>query len=138
MAHSSPPRPTNVELDILRVLWARGPATVREVCDGLNATRPTSEASGYTTVLKMMQIMTEKGLLERDERDRAHVYKPRVEREKTQRAMVGHLLDRVFAGSAADLMLQALAAKEASPEEIRQLRELLATYEGKPKKGAAK
>jgi len=128
------PRPTNAELEILRVLWDRGTGTVRDVYETLAKRVPEGEASGYTTILKLMQIMTEKGLVERDEDARAHVYKPKIPREETQRAIVGHLMNRVFAGSAAELMMQALAAKEASPEEIRELREMLDRYE----KGAGK
>jgi len=99
----------------------------------ISAARPG--LTGYTTILKLMQIMTEKGLLERDEAERAHVYKPRVAREKTQRAIVGHMLDRVFSGSAADLMMQALAAKPTSPAEINEMREMLARYEKEQKQG---
>jgi len=127
MSNTSIPRPTNSELEILRVLWSRGPATVRDVHETISSGKPG--ATGYTTILKLMQIMTEKGLLERDEAERAHIYKTKVTREKTQRAIVGHMLDRVFAGSASDLMLQALASKPTSPGEIRELRELLARYE---------
>jgi len=127
MPNASGSRPTNSELEILRVLWDRGPLTVRDVHETISAGKPG--VTGYTTILKLMQIMTEKGLLERDEAERAHVYKPRVAREKTQRAIVGHMLDRVFSGSASDLMMQALAAKPTSAAEIRELRELLARYE---------
>src|ERR671910_3306550 len=90
------PRPTDAELPILRVLWARGAATVREVHDSLSAARPTA----YTTTLKLLQIMTEKGLVERDERDRSHVYRARSGEEQTQRQLLHDLLDRVFDGSA--------------------------------------
>jgi predicted transcriptional regulator len=133
MSTTPSPRPTNSELEILRVLWDRGPATVRDVHEVISAARPG--LTGYTTILKLMQIMTEKGLLERDEAERAHVYKPRVAREKTQRAIVGHMLDRVFSGSAADLMMQALAAKPTSPAEINEMREMLARYEKEQKQG---
>ena len=133
MSTAPSPRPTNSELEILRVLWDRGPATVRDVHELISAARPG--LTGYTTILKLMQIMTEKGLLERDEAERAHVYKPRVAREKTQRAIVGHMLDRVFSGSAADLMMQALAAKPTSPAEIKEMREMLARYEKEQKQG---
>ena len=133
MSTAPSPRPTNSELEILRVLWDRGPATVRDVHELISAARPG--LTGYTTILKLMQIMTEKGLLERDEAERAHVYKPRVAREKTQRAIVGHMLDRVFSGSAADLMMQALAAKPTSPAEINEMREMLARYEKEQKQG---
>ena len=133
MSTAPSPRPTNSELEILRVLWDRGPATVRDVHEVISAARPG--LTGYTTILKLMQIMTEKGLLERDEAERAHVYKPRVAREKTQRAIVGHMLDRVFSGSAADLMMQALAANPTSPAEINEMREMLARYEKEQKQG---
>ena len=133
MSTAPSPRPTNSELEILRVLWDRGPATVRDVHEVISAARPG--LTGYTTILKLMQIMTEKGLLERDEAERAHVYKPRVAREKTQRAIVGHMLDRVFSGFAADLMMQALAAKPTSPAEINEMREMLARYEKEQKQG---
>jgi predicted transcriptional regulator len=138
MPDSSLPRPTNAELEILRILWDRGSGTVRDVHDALSARKAEGEATRYTTVLKLMQIMTEKGLVARDEKERAHVYRPRLEREKTQRAIVGHLLDRVFSGSAADLMMQALASKKTTPEEIRELRELLARYEKGQEKGTGK
>jgi predicted transcriptional regulator len=119
------PRPTESELDILRVLWTRGPSTVREVQRALENERTI----GYTTVLKLMQIMTEKGLVQRDEKDRAHVYKAAAREEQTQRQLVGHLLDRAFGGSAAKLMVQALATQRASAEEIKQMREMLEEFE---------
>ena len=116
------PRPTDAELEILRVLWEAGQATVREVQERLEARR----ASGYTTVLKQLQIMTEKGLVERDESGRAHVYRPSVSREATESQLVGDLLDRAFGGSAARLVMRALAAKPASEREIGEIRRLLA------------
>jgi predicted transcriptional regulator len=125
MAKAKLSRPTNSELDILRVLWARGPSTVRDVHGALNAERPT----GYTTVLKLMQIMTEKGLVRRDEKERAHVYRATVAEEHTQRQLVGHLIERAFGGSATKLMMQALATQKASPEEIRQMQEMLKEFE---------
>jgi predicted transcriptional regulator len=135
MTDSPLPRPTNAELDILQVLWDRESGTVRDVCDALARAR-SGEAPGYTTVLKLMQIMTEKGLLARDEKERAHVYRPMLPRERAQRVMVSQLLERVFAGSALQLMMQALAARKTSPEEIRRLRELLDRHEkGIPEKG---
>jgi predicted transcriptional regulator len=120
-AKKSVPRPTDAELGILRVLWQQGPSTVREVQEVLNAERPT----GYTTVLKFMQIMHEKGLVVRDESQRSHVYRPRVAAEKTQRQLVADLLDRAFEGSAKKLVMQALSAKKISAEELVQIRALL-------------
>jgi predicted transcriptional regulator len=114
-------RPTNAELEILRVLWQHGPSTVRQVQDVLCAEKPT----GYTTVLKFMQIMTVKGLLVRDESERTHLYKPRVPAENTQRQLVADLLERVCEGSAEKLMLHALTAKKVSPEELANIRKLL-------------
>ena len=124
------PRPTDAELEILAVLWQRGPSTVREVHDSISELKPT----GYTTVLKLMQIMTEKGLVSRDERERAHVYRARVPEEQTQQQLVGDLLDRAFKGSAASMVMQALATKRASPEDLSRIRQLLDDYEsgGKP------
>lgn len=115
------PRPTDAELAILRVLWQRGPATVRQVHDVLSRERPTA----YTTALKMLQIMTEKGLVRRDERDRTHVYHARLTQAQTQRQLLGDLLDRAFGGSSSQLVMQALATRRASPEEIAEIRRLL-------------
>ena len=126
MAKKKQPLPTDAELDILRVLWDRGPATVREVFETLNPTRDV----GYTTVLKLMQIMAEKGLVERDESQRSHVYRAAAPAEKTQKQLVSDLLDRAFAGSTEQLVLQALSSKKASREEIEQIRKLLDQLEG--------
>ena len=115
------PRPTDGELAILRVLWDRGASTVRQVHDVLSRQRPTA----YTTALKLLQIMTEKGLVRRDETDRTHIYEPRLSEEQTQRQLVRDLLDRAFAGSASKLVMQALAARRASPEELGEIRRLL-------------
>src|ERR1700688_2099634 len=115
------PRPTDAELEILRVLWDRGPSTVRQVHTVLEQARPV----GYTTVLKFMQIMAVKGLVGRDETARAHVYKARVAQEQTQRQLVHHLLERAFGGSASRLMMQALAGRKASRDEIAQMRQML-------------
>ena len=115
------PRPTDAELAILRVLWDRGASTVRQVHDVLSRQRPTA----YTTALKLLQIMTEKGLVRRDETDRTHVYEPRLSEEQTQRQLVRDLLDRAFAGSASKLVMQALATRRASPEELGEIRRLL-------------
>ena len=112
------PRPTDAELAILRVLWERGPSTVRQVHDVLARDRQAA----YTTSLTLLQIMTEKGLVERDERDRTHVYRARLGEEQTQRQLVRDLVDRAFGGSAMKLVLQALAARRASPEELRDIR----------------
>lgn len=117
------PQPTAAELAILNVLWRRGPATVREVCDDLS--RQRDDDVGYTTALKLLQIMTEKGLVLRDESRRTHVYRPAGTEEQTQRQLVADLLDRAFNGSARKLVLQALSAKKASAREIAEIRALL-------------
>lgn len=123
---STPPRPTPAELEILRVLWQRGPSTVREVHERLREDR----ATGYTTVLKMLQIMTDKGLVARDERQRAHVYSARRPEAQTQRQLVRDLLERAFGGSAMKLVMHALADRETSPEEVARIRQLLDEIEG--------
>jgi predicted transcriptional regulator len=123
MNESKLPRPTDAELAILRVLWERGPSTVREVHEALQ------DGSGYTTVLKLMQIMTEKGLVVRDESQRAHVYSARATQQKTQRQLVADLVDRAFGGSPAQLAMQALSTKKTSPEELAELRRLLDSLE---------
>ncbi|HYO68172.1 MAG TPA: BlaI/MecI/CopY family transcriptional regulator [Archangium sp.] len=127
MSEPTLPRPTDAELGILRVLWERGPSTVRDVHEALTQGQ---EGTGYTTVLKLMQIMTEKGLVERDESQRAHVYKARATQQKTQRQLVTDLLERAFGGSPAQLAMQALSTKKASAEELAELRKLLDTLEG--------
>jgi predicted transcriptional regulator len=119
------PRPTDAELEILQVLWQRGPSTVREVQEELIQTRQT----GYTTVLKFMQIMTEKGLVRRDESQRAHVYQACLPQDQTQRQLIGDLLDKAFEGSAAKLVMQALASKRASSTDLLEIRKLLDEYE---------
>jgi len=120
------PRPTDAELAILNVLWQRGASTVRDVFGALSKTKPI----GYTTVLKFMQIMADKGLVRRDEEQRAHVYTAMVPQAETQRQMVRDLLRRAFDDSAAQLVMQALASKQTSPEELAEIRRLLAAYEG--------
>ncbi len=125
MAKSDLPRPTGAELEILRVLWAQGPSTVREVQEILNRTKPT----GYTTVLKLMQIMAEKGLVARNEEQRAHVYESACRQQDTQRQLVGDLVERAFGGSASELVMQALAAKRATPEELAEIRRILDEFE---------
>jgi predicted transcriptional regulator len=118
---TSTPRPTDAELAILRVLWDRGPSTVRDVHEALRA----SQNSGYTTVLKLLQIMTDKGLVVRDETERAHVYVPKLSEQKTQRQLLGDLVDRAFGGSSAKLVLQALTGRRATREELRDIRAML-------------
>lgn len=126
MVERQPPRPTDSELSILRVLWERGPSTVRDVHEELNRIAPT----GYTTILKLLQIMNEKGLVVRDEAQRAHVYESRYGEQKTQRQLLSDLADRAFGGSAANLVMQALSGKKATNEELLAIRELLDTLEG--------
>jgi len=115
------PKPTDAELAILRVLWERGPSTVRQVHDVLNRERPAA----YTTSLKLLQIMTEKGLVERDERDRTHIYRTRLSEEQTQRQLIRDLLDRAFDGSATKLVMQALAARRATADELSEIRRVI-------------
>jgi len=119
-------RPTDRELTILRVLWRNGSSTVRQVNEEMNREQRT----GYTTTLKLMQIMTEKGLLVRDDSRFQHVFKPAVSEEKTQNLVVGDLLDKVFNGSAQKLVMRALSAQEVSGEELAQIRSLLDDLEG--------
>ena len=127
MGDKPTPRPTDAELAILRVLWERGPSTVREVHDALS---PTHD-SGYTTVLKLMQIMTDKGLVDRDESQRAHVYTSRYGEQRTQRQLIGDLMDRAFGGSPAKLVMQALSTTKASAEDLTAIRNLLDQMEEK-------
>ncbi len=121
MTKQSLPRPTEAELAILRVLWDRGPSTVRDVQESLANVRGT----GYTTALKLLQIMTEKGLVRRDDRQRTHVYEAVAPAETTQRQLVRDLLERAFGGSARQLVMQALSAKKASKEDLAEIRRLL-------------
>ena len=116
-----PPIPTDAELRILRVLWERGGCTVRDVLDDLSGDRSV----GYTTVLKLLQIMYEKGLVARDERARTHVYTARVAEQRTERRLVSDLIDRAFSGSAATLVMRALADRAATPEELAEIRRLI-------------
>ena len=122
---AKPSKPTDGELAILRVLWRSGPSTVREIQSTMNAAKPT----GYTTVLKLLQIMAEKGLVDRDESAYAHVYRARVPEAQTQQTLVADLLDRAFDGSAGRMVVQALAAQKAGPEELAEIRKLLKDYE---------
>jgi BlaI family penicillinase repressor len=121
----TPQKPTASELEILRVLWLRGPSTVREVHDALSE----KKSLGYTTVLKLLQIMTTKGTVRRNETQRAHVYESCLPAEQTKRQIAGDMLQRVFEGSASQLMMHALAGGKASAEEIQELRVLLDEYE---------
>ena len=126
MSKKNKPRPTDAELEILKVLWRLGPSTVREVHDHLSARK----AMGYTTVLKMLQIMSEKNLVERDEKNRAHVYVPQLRQEETERQLVGDLLERAFNGSAKSLVLHALSSKKASAADLKEIRQILDKLEG--------
>jgi len=119
------PRPTDAELEILTVLWSRGPSTVREVHEIIAGRKPTQ----YTTVLKTLQIMDQKGLVRRDEAQRAHIYEASQPCEVTQRQIAGDLLQRAFGGSAKSLMLGALSSRKASKKELAELRQLLTEYE---------
>jgi len=118
------PRPTDAELEILTVLWSIGPATVREVHDVIGRRRPAQ----YSTVLKFMQIMAEKGLVRRDEHQRAHIYEAARPREWTQRQLAGDLMERAFKGSAKALLMGALSARKATKEELAEMRKLLDEY----------
>ncbi len=119
-------KPTDGELEILAVLWEHGPSTVRQVHDRLEPARGV----GYTTVLKLMQIMFEKGLLDRDESERSHIYRAKSRQEVMQKLLVKDLLQKVFGGQADKLVLQALSAKKATPEELAEIRKLLDELEG--------
>lgn len=121
MNRNGVPRPTDAELAILQVLWQRGASTVRQVQDALKTERGT----GYTTTLKLMQIMYEKGLLRRDDSERSHVYEAAVSQQKTERRIVGDLLDQVFDGSARQLVLHALSVKKSSRAELDEIRKMI-------------
>ncbi len=124
------PKPTDAELSILHVLWEQGPSTVRQIQQVLDRARPT----GYTTVLKLLQIMIEKGLVRRDETERSHVYRARLSQDQTQQQLLGDLLDRAFAGSTSRLVMQALSSRRTSLEELAEIRKMLDEWE----KGAGK
>ena len=115
-------RPTDAELAILRVLWSQGPSSVRQVHDVITAGRPL----GYTTTLKMLQVMTEKGLVVREEQGRQHIYRARHAEADTQRKLVGDLVQRAFGGSAAKLVLQALSTHRTTPAELKEIQRLIA------------
>ncbi|MDQ2777061.1 MAG: BlaI/MecI/CopY family transcriptional regulator [Acidobacteriota bacterium] len=118
------PRPTDAELEILTALWSTGPATVRQVYELVNQRRPAQ----YSTVLKFMQIMADKGLVLRNEKQRAHVYEAARPREWTQQQLAGHLLERAFSGSAKALLIGALSAKKTTKAELAELRKLVDEY----------
>ncbi len=127
-----PSSPTPAEIEILEALWAAGPCTVRQVHEAIAGRRNT----GYTTVLKLMQIMAKKGLLQRDESQRSHIYAPVEAREAVQGSLVGELIDRAFAGSTSQLVLRAMSTRRASSEELTEIRELLdALEDGSPESG---
>ena len=119
------PNPTPAELEILRVLWESGPLSVREIQHSLNEIKPT----GYTTVLKTIQIMTGKGLVSRDEKQRPQIYNVRYPREHTQRQLLRDLMERAFGGSVKALVLQALAGRKSSPQELEEIERLLEKVE---------
>ncbi len=121
---TDPPRPTDAELEILSVLWGTGPATVRQVYQLISDRRPAQ----YSTILKFMQIMADKGLLVRDEKQRAHVYKTARPREWTQQQLAGHLLERAFSGSAKTLLIGALSARKTTKSELAEIRKLVDEY----------
>ena len=127
MSHKDLPKPTASELEILRVLWERGPSTVRKVHEVLSEKKPV----GYTTVLKLLQIMTSKGTVRRNEDQRAHVYETCLPAEKTKRQLAADVLQRVFEGSASELMMHALEGRKTSHKEIEQLRRILDEQERK-------
>lgn len=119
-------RPTKVELSILRVLWEKGPGSVREIQARLSVTKET----GYTTALKMLQIMTEKGLVERDESVRPQIYRAKFSQEKTQKQLLQDLVQRAFGGSVKALVMQAISTKRSSPEDLEAIEKLLDRFEG--------
>ena len=127
MARHKNSRPTDRELTILKILWDSGPSTVRQVNEAMNK----DEDTGYTTTLKLMQIMTEKGLLVRDESQWKHVYKPALTEERTQKQLVGDLLERAFSGSAEKLVMRALSAKKVSAKELARIRKMLDEFRRK-------
>ncbi len=119
-------RPTKLELTILRVLWEKGPGSVREIQARLSESRET----GYTTALKMLQIMTEKGLVDRDESVRPQIYRAKFSQEKTQKQLLQDLIQRAFGGSVKALVMQAVSTKKSSPEDLEAIEKLLDRFEG--------
>lgn len=129
MTKTPTPKPTDAELTLLSVLWRRGPSTVREIHDSLS-----ENTTGYTTTLKTLQKMTEKGLVRRDESLRSHIYRAAVAAEQTQRQLMRDLLRRAFGGSPANLVMQALSTEPATPEELAEIRSVLDDLEAKSRK----
>jgi predicted transcriptional regulator len=125
MAATRHVRPTDSELAILQVLWDRAPCSVRDIHDVLAQAKPV----GYTTVLKLLQIMTQKGLVERGKQGRGHLYRPSSSRPQTQKRLVDDLVDKAFGGAVGQLVMQALGGRKASPAELAELRRLLVTME---------
>jgi BlaI family penicillinase repressor len=128
-----PGRPTDAELEILTVLWSLGPSTVRSVHEALRRRKTSPSTTQYTTVLKIMQIMAEKGLVRRNEKQRAHIYEPRRSREWTQKQLAGDLLERAFGGSARSLVMGALSVKKASRDDLAEIRKAIDEYEREAK-----
>jgi len=126
MARRKTARPTDRELTILKILWDKGPSTVRQVNEAMNK----SEKTGYTTTLKLMQLMMDKGLVIRDDSKFKHVYRPVLTEEKAQKQLVSDLLERVFSGSAEKLVMRALSAREVSTKELASIRKMLDEFEG--------
>jgi BlaI family transcriptional regulator, penicillinase repressor len=131
MSKKSLPRPTDAELKLLNILWDKGPSTVREIHDAIGDETDT----GYTTTLKILQKMTDKNLVGRDESQRSHVYQATWRPEQTQRQLVRDLLHRAFGGSPGKLVVQALSEQKASPEELAEIRQILDTLEAQQSKG---
>jgi BlaI family transcriptional regulator, penicillinase repressor len=131
MGRKADRKPTRAELALLQVLWERGPSTVREIHEELRSEKET----GYTTTLKILQNMTEKGLVHRDESKRSHVYTPALDAERTKRQLVRDLLQRVFAGAPGKLVVHALSEAPASAQELAEIRKLIDEIEAKLKKG---
>lgn len=127
MARQPSPQPTEVELQILRILWSRGPSIARDIHDALQEVRQTT----YSTTVKMLSVMLEKGLLKRDDDVRPQVYRPASPQQRTQKKMLGDLIEKVYDGSAAKLMMHALSSDKATPEEIAEIRKLLDSMEDK-------
>jgi predicted transcriptional regulator len=129
MARRKNSRPTDRELTILRILWDKGPSTVRQVNEAMSQ----DEDTGYTTTLKLMQIMVEKGLVLRDDSQFKHVYRPALTEEKAQKQLVSDLLDRAFSGSAQKLVMRALSAKKVTAKELASIKKMLEEFEGEEK-----
>jgi predicted transcriptional regulator len=126
MARHKTARPTDRELTILRILWDNGPSTVRQVNEAMSQ----DEDTGYTTTLKLMQIMAKKGLVVRDDSQFKHIYRPALTEEKAQKQLVGDLLDRAFSGSAEKLVMRALSAKKVSAKELASIKKILQEFKG--------